>query len=119
LGEAAKTQEIWNGWRLRNQREAQWRRVPLGRREKWMIAFGLFLAAASWFLIIAEVYVILADRPYQGFGSVTSRGHRHLKGAPMLDASAKDARSTRSKGETDSMKSTRMTGEVKMQKQGK
>jgi hypothetical protein len=47
---------IWNGWRLRNRREAQWRRIPLTRREKWMIAFGLFSAAASWFLIIAEVY---------------------------------------------------------------
>jgi len=47
---------IWNGWRLRNRREAQWRGVPLSRREKWMIAFGLFSAAASWFLIIAEVY---------------------------------------------------------------
>jgi hypothetical protein len=47
---------IWNGWRLRNRREAQWRRVPLSKREKWMIAFGLLSAAASWFLIIAEVY---------------------------------------------------------------
>ena len=47
---------IWNGWRLRNRREAQWRRVPLSKREKWMIAFGLFSAVASWFLIIAEVY---------------------------------------------------------------
>ncbi len=47
---------IWNGWRLRNRRESQWRRVPLSRREKWMIWFGLFSAAASWFLIIAEVY---------------------------------------------------------------
>jgi hypothetical protein len=47
---------IWNAWRLRNRRAAQWRRVPLSKREKWMIAFGLFSAAASWFLIIAEVY---------------------------------------------------------------
>ena len=47
---------IWNGWRLRNRREAQWRRILLTRREKWMIAFGLLSAAASWFLIIAEVY---------------------------------------------------------------
>lgn len=47
---------IWNGWRLRNRREAQWRKVSLPRREKWMIAFGLLSAAASWFLIIAEVY---------------------------------------------------------------
>ena len=47
---------IWNSWRLRNRRESQWRRIPLTRREKWMIAFGLFSAAASWFLIIAEVY---------------------------------------------------------------
>ena len=47
---------IWNGWRLRHRREAQWRRLPLSRREKWMIAFGLFSAAASWFLIIAEVF---------------------------------------------------------------
>jgi hypothetical protein len=47
---------IWNGWRLRNRREAQWRRVPLSKREKWMIAFGLFSATASWFLIVAEVY---------------------------------------------------------------
>jgi len=47
---------IWNGWRLRNRRESQWRRVPLTRRDKWMIAFGLLSAAASWFLIIAEVY---------------------------------------------------------------
>lgn len=47
---------IWNGWRLRNRRESQWRRVPLTKREKWMIAFGLLSAAASWFLIIAEVY---------------------------------------------------------------
>jgi len=47
---------IWNGWRLRNRRESQWRRVPLTKREKWVIAFGLLSAAASWFLIIAEVY---------------------------------------------------------------
>jgi len=47
---------IWNGWRLRNRRESQWRRLPLTRREKWLIAFGLVSAAASWFLIIAEVY---------------------------------------------------------------
>lgn len=47
---------IWNGWRLRTRRESQWRRVPLTRREKWTIAFGLLSAAASWFLIIAEVY---------------------------------------------------------------
>ncbi len=47
---------IWNAWRLRRRRESQWRRVPLSRREKWMIAFGLLSAAASWFLIIAEVY---------------------------------------------------------------
>ena len=47
---------IWNGWRLRNRRESQWRRVPLTGREKWTIAFGLLSAVASWFLIIAEVY---------------------------------------------------------------
>lgn len=47
---------IWNGWRLRNRRESQWRRVPLTSREKWAIAFGLLSAVASWFLIIAEVY---------------------------------------------------------------
>ena len=47
---------IWNGWRLRNRRESQWRRVPLSKREKWVIAFGLLSAAASWFLIVAEVY---------------------------------------------------------------
>jgi hypothetical protein len=47
---------IWNGWRLRNRRESQWRRVPLTKREKWTIAFSLLSAAASWFLIIAEVY---------------------------------------------------------------
>jgi len=47
---------IWNGWRLRNRRVSQWRKVPLTRREKWMIALGLLSAVASWFLIIAEVY---------------------------------------------------------------
>ena len=47
---------IWNGWRLRNRREAQWRRAPLTRREKCTVVFGLLSAAASWFLIIAEVY---------------------------------------------------------------
>ena len=47
---------IWNGWRLRSRRESQWRRAPLARREKWTIAFGLLSAAASWFLIIAEVF---------------------------------------------------------------
>jgi len=47
---------IWNGWRLRNRRESQWRRVHLTKREKWVIAFGVLSAATSWFLIIAEVY---------------------------------------------------------------
>lgn len=47
---------IWNGWRLRNRTASQWRRVPLTRRQKWAIAFGLFSALASWFLIIAEVF---------------------------------------------------------------
>ena len=47
---------IWNGWRLRNRRVSQWRRVPLTGREKWIIAFSLLSAAASWILIIAEIY---------------------------------------------------------------
>ena len=47
---------VWNGWRLRRRRESQWRKTPLTRRQKWMIAFGLLSAVASWFLIIAEVY---------------------------------------------------------------
>ena len=47
---------IWNAWRLRRRRESQWRRVPLTNGEKWTIAFGLLSAAASWFLVIAEVY---------------------------------------------------------------
>ena len=47
---------IWNGWRLRKRRESQWRKTPLTRGQKWMIAFGLLSAVASWFLIIAEVY---------------------------------------------------------------
>ena len=47
---------IWTGWRLRNRTASQWRRVPLTRRQKWAIAFGLFSALASWFLIIAEVF---------------------------------------------------------------
>ena len=47
---------IWNGWRLRNRRESQWRRAALTKRDKWTIAFGLLSAATSWFLIIAEVF---------------------------------------------------------------
>jgi len=54
---------IWNGWRLRKRRESQWRKTPLTRRQKWMIAFGLLSAVASWFLIIAEVYAHQSIHP--------------------------------------------------------
>jgi len=47
---------IWNGWRLRNRSAASWRRVPLAKREKWSIAFGLASSLVSWILIVAEVF---------------------------------------------------------------
>jgi hypothetical protein len=48
---------IWNGWRLRNRSAARWRKIPLTRREKWTIVFGLASSVISWILIIAEVFV--------------------------------------------------------------
>lgn len=47
---------IWNGWRLRNQSSARWRKRPLSRWEKWNIAIGLSSSILSWVLIVAEVF---------------------------------------------------------------
>ncbi len=47
---------IYNGWRLRNQSSARWRKRPLSRSEKWNIAIGLTSSILSWILIVAEVF---------------------------------------------------------------
>ena len=47
---------IYNGWRLRNQSSARWRKRPLSTSEKWNIALGLGSSVLSWILIVAEVF---------------------------------------------------------------
>ena len=47
---------IWNGWRLRKRPEAQWRRRPLTRRERWSIGVGLGASVLSWLLVLGELY---------------------------------------------------------------
>ena len=47
---------IWNGWRLRNRPEAQWRVRPLTRRERWNIGIALGTSILSLSLVIGEFY---------------------------------------------------------------
>ncbi len=45
---------IWNGWRLRRNPAARWRRQPLSKRERWAVALGLTSSLLSWALVIGE-----------------------------------------------------------------
>lgn len=46
---------LWNGWRLRRNPAAAWRRRPLSRREKWHFGVVLGLAIATLALVISEM----------------------------------------------------------------
>lgn len=64
LGATFTLYVLWNGWRLRNRPEAQWRRRPLTNRQRWSIGIALSTSLLSWFLIIVELLTHRMFHPY-------------------------------------------------------
>jgi hypothetical protein len=55
IGATVSLYVVWNGWRLRNRPEAQWRRRPLSRSERGKIAVSLASSLLTWALILGEL----------------------------------------------------------------